>query len=215
MGHRGLPLAPRHWQDLGYLIIYVTGRPDMQKQRVVAWLAQHNFPHGVVSFCDGLVHDPLRHKANFLKLLISEVGPRVERSGVGVGVGAEGLSLRPHRSRPQLHLRVHAAYGSTKDVAVYSSISLSPMQIYIVGRPTKKLQQQCQVSGVQVGGAGGAGGQPRPRLPRRPGSPAPQCRATPEPRPHPGPPPEPRLPTAAPPWAPRLPTAGPTRSPAP
>uniref|UniRef100_A0A5F9CMB6 Phosphatidylinositol transfer protein membrane associated 2 n=1 Tax=Oryctolagus cuniculus TaxID=9986 RepID=A0A5F9CMB6_RABIT len=105
----------RHWQDLGYLIIYVTGRPDMQKQRVVAWLAQHNFPHGVVSFCDGLVHDPLRHKANFLKLLISE-----------------------------LHLRVHAAYGSTKDVAVYSSISLSPMQIYIVGRPPRKLQQQCQ-----------------------------------------------------------------------
>ncbi|KAK1328598.1 hypothetical protein QTO34_012171 [Cnephaeus nilssonii] len=105
----------RHWQDLGYLIIYVTGRPDMQKQRVVAWLAQHNFPHGVVSFCDGLVHDPLRHKANFLKLLISE-----------------------------LHLRAHAAYGSTKDVVVYSSISLSPMQIYIVGRPTKKLQQQCQ-----------------------------------------------------------------------
>nr|XP_044988489.1 membrane-associated phosphatidylinositol transfer protein 2 isoform X3 [Jaculus jaculus] len=105
----------RHWQDLGYLIIYVTGRPDMQKQRVVAWLAQHNFPHGVVSFCDGLVHDPLRHKANFLKLLISE-----------------------------LHLRAHAAYGSTKDVAVYSSISLSPMHIYIVGRPTKKLQQQCQ-----------------------------------------------------------------------
>ena len=89
------PLAPRHWQDLGYLIIYVTGRPDMQKQRVVAWLAQHNFPHGVVSFCDGLVHDPLRHKANFLKLLISEVGPRVE--GSGVGVGAEGLSLRPHQ----------------------------------------------------------------------------------------------------------------------
>ncbi|XP_045152690.1 membrane-associated phosphatidylinositol transfer protein 2 isoform X1 [Echinops telfairi] len=105
----------RHWQDLGYLIIYVTGRPDMQKQRVVAWLAQHNFPHGVVSFCDGLVHDPLRHKANFLKLLISE-----------------------------LHLRAHAAYGSTKDVAVYSAISLSPLQIYIVGRPTKKLQHQCQ-----------------------------------------------------------------------
>ncbi|XP_014443575.1 membrane-associated phosphatidylinositol transfer protein 2 [Tupaia chinensis] len=105
----------RHWQDLGYLILYVTGRPDMQKQRVVAWLAQHNFPHGVVSFCDGLVHDPLRHKANFLKLLISE-----------------------------LHQRAHAAYGSTKDVAVYSSISLPPTQIYIVGRPTRKLQQQCQ-----------------------------------------------------------------------
>lgn len=64
-----LPGERRHWQDLGYLIIYVTGRPDMQKQRVVAWLSQHNFPHGIVSFCDGLVHDPLRHKANFLKSL--------------------------------------------------------------------------------------------------------------------------------------------------
>lgn len=42
-------------------------------------------------------------------------------------------------------MRVHAAYGSTKDISVYSSISLSPMQIYIVGRPTKKLQHQCQV----------------------------------------------------------------------
>lgn len=55
------------------MIVYVTGRPDMQKQRVVAWLSQHNFPHGIVSFCDGLVHDPLRHKANFLKSLINEV----------------------------------------------------------------------------------------------------------------------------------------------
>ncbi|KAM7144685.1 membrane-associated phosphatidylinositol transfer protein 2 isoform 8-T10 [Macrochelys suwanniensis] len=105
----------RHWQDLGYLIIYVTGRPDMQKQRVVAWLAQHNFPHGIVSFCDGLVHDPLRHKANFLKTLITD-----------------------------LHMRIHAAYGSTKDISVYSSISLPPTHIYIVGRPTKKLQHQCQ-----------------------------------------------------------------------
>uniref|UniRef100_A0A8C7FG09 Phosphatidylinositol transfer protein membrane associated 2 n=1 Tax=Oncorhynchus kisutch TaxID=8019 RepID=A0A8C7FG09_ONCKI len=101
----------RHWQDLGYLIVYVTGRPDMQKQRVVAWLSQHNFPHGIVSFCDGLVHDPLRHKANFLKSLICEI---------------------------------FAAYGSTKDISVYSSIGLPPSHIYIVGRPTKKMSSQCQ-----------------------------------------------------------------------
>uniref|UniRef100_A0AAQ4PFR4 DDHD domain-containing protein n=1 Tax=Gasterosteus aculeatus aculeatus TaxID=481459 RepID=A0AAQ4PFR4_GASAC len=104
----------RHWQDLGYLIIYATGRPDMQKQRVVAWLSQHNFPHGIVSFCDGLVHDPLRHKANFLKSLT------------------------------ELHLKIFAGYGSTKDISVYTSIGLSPSHIYIVGRPSKKLQQQCQ-----------------------------------------------------------------------
>ncbi|XP_075885810.1 membrane-associated phosphatidylinositol transfer protein 2 [Nelusetta ayraudi] len=105
----------RYWQDLGYLIVYVTGRPDMQKQRVVAWLSQHNFPHGIVSFCDGLVHDPLRHKANFLKSLINEA-----------------------------HMRIFAAYGSTKDISVYSSIGLPPSHIYIVGRPTKKMQNQCQ-----------------------------------------------------------------------
>lgn len=63
----------RHWQDAGYLIVYVTGRPDMQKHRVVAWLSQHNFPHGVVSFCDGLTHDPLRQKAMFLQSLVQEV----------------------------------------------------------------------------------------------------------------------------------------------
>lgn len=63
----------RHWQDAGYLIVYVTGRPDMQKHRVVAWLSQHNFPHGVVSFCDGLTHDPLRQKAMFLQCLVQEV----------------------------------------------------------------------------------------------------------------------------------------------
>ncbi|XP_035247620.1 membrane-associated phosphatidylinositol transfer protein 2-like isoform X4 [Anguilla anguilla] len=103
----------RHWQDLGYLIVYVTGRPDMQKQRVVAWLSQHNFPHGIVSFCDGLVHDPLRHKANFLKALIQEA-----------------------------HMKIFAAYGSTKDISVYTAIGLPPSQIYIVGRPTKK--HQCQ-----------------------------------------------------------------------
>lgn len=74
------------------------------------------------------------------------------------GMGAGGPCLYPCQSHPQLHLRVHAAYGSTKDVAVYSSISLSPMQIYIVGRPTKKLQQQCQVRGQT--GAGSTGRQP-------------------------------------------------------
>ncbi|XP_068559251.1 membrane-associated phosphatidylinositol transfer protein 2-like isoform X8 [Cebidichthys violaceus] len=104
----------RHWQDLGYLIIYATGRPDMQKQRVVAWLSQHNFPHGIVSFCDGLVHDPLRHKANFLKSLT------------------------------ELHMKIFAGYGSTKDISVYNSIGLPPSQIYIVGRPSKKMQHQCQ-----------------------------------------------------------------------
>ena len=80
----------RHWQDLGYLIIYVTGRPCMQLRKVrqrqidkilwgknivivyfkvVSWLSMHNFPEGLVSFADGFSTDPLGHKTEFLKNL--------------------------------------------------------------------------------------------------------------------------------------------------
>ncbi|XP_060612817.2 membrane-associated phosphatidylinositol transfer protein 3 [Anolis sagrei] len=105
----------RHWQDLGFLILYITGRPDMQKQRVVSWLSQHNFPQGMIFFSDGLVHDPLRQKAIFLRNLVQEC-----------------------------HIKICAAYGSMKDISVYSALGLSPSQIYIVGRPAKKYQAQCQ-----------------------------------------------------------------------
>ncbi|XP_030045167.1 membrane-associated phosphatidylinositol transfer protein 3-like, partial [Microcaecilia unicolor] len=105
----------RHWQDLGYLIIYITGRPDMQKQRVVSWLSQHNFPQGMIFFSDGLVHDPLRQKTIFLRNLMQEC-----------------------------HIKICAAYGSMKDISVYNVLGLSSSQIYIVGRPAKKYQNQCQ-----------------------------------------------------------------------
>lgn len=73
------------------MILYITGRPDMQKQRVVSWLSQHNFPQGMIFFSDGLVHDPLRQKAIFLRNLMQEVS---------VEPGKEGL--RPHpRERPK------------------------------------------------------------------------------------------------------------------
>jgi hypothetical protein len=42
----------------------------MQHRRVVSWLSQHNFPHGLVSFADGLSTDPLGHKAAYLNNLI-------------------------------------------------------------------------------------------------------------------------------------------------
>ncbi|XP_045032292.1 protein retinal degeneration B isoform X2 [Daphnia magna] len=105
----------RHWQELGYLIIYTTGRPDMQQRRVVSWLAQHNFPHGLLSFADGLSTDPLRHKADYLKLLINDVG-----------------------------LEIRAAYGSSKDISVYTSVGIKPENIYIVGKVSRKHQGQAQ-----------------------------------------------------------------------
>ncbi|KAJ8890539.1 hypothetical protein PR048_010048 [Dryococelus australis] len=33
---------------------------------------------------------------------------------------------------------VHAAYGSSKDVSVYTSIGLKPRQIFVVGKVSKK-----------------------------------------------------------------------------
>lgn len=42
----------------------------MQQQKVVSWLSQHNFPHGLVSFADGLSTDPLGHKAAYLNRLV-------------------------------------------------------------------------------------------------------------------------------------------------
>ena len=73
----GLVVLIRHWQELGYLIIYITARPDMQQQKVVSWLSQHNCPHGLVSFADGLSTDPLGHKAAYLHKLV-QVNNRLE-----------------------------------------------------------------------------------------------------------------------------------------
>ncbi|CAG2119866.1 unnamed protein product, partial [Medioppia subpectinata] len=95
----------RYWQELGYLIIYITGRPDMQQQRVISWLSQHNFPHGLVTFADRLSTDPLRHKAEHLRHL-----------------------------QIDSEIVFQAAYGSSKDITVYQSLGLKADQIFIVGK---------------------------------------------------------------------------------
>ncbi|XP_075974197.1 retinal degeneration B [Anticarsia gemmatalis] len=99
----------RFWQDLGYLILYITGRPDMQQRKVISWLAEHNFPHGLVFFSDGFSTDPLGHKSAHLNSLINEHG-----------------------------IILHAAYGSGKDITVYHNCGLAPRQIYAIGRISKK-----------------------------------------------------------------------------
>jgi len=45
----------------------------MQQRMVVSWLAQHNFPHGMLAFMDGLSAEPLRQKTNYLRHLVQEV----------------------------------------------------------------------------------------------------------------------------------------------
>jgi membrane-associated phosphatidylinositol transfer protein len=57
------------------------------------------------------------------------------------------IHLKPERERVKINLVfpfqehgliVHAAYGSSKDISVYSTIGLKPKEIYIVGKVSKK-----------------------------------------------------------------------------
>lgn len=106
----------RFWQDLGYLIIYITGRPGMQQQKVLAWLSEHNFPHGLIYFTGGLTTDPLKHKAMYLERLQQEV-----------------------------ELSIYAAYGSSKDIWIYQALGLNRDNIFIVGKVSKKQQHLANV----------------------------------------------------------------------
>lgn len=63
----------RHWQELGFLIIYVTSRLLFQKNQVMRWLTQHNFPFGMVSFCENISKDYQKHKQSFLRGLMAKV----------------------------------------------------------------------------------------------------------------------------------------------
>lgn len=54
----------------------------MQHRKVVSWLSQHNFPHGLVSFADGLSTDPLGHKAAYLSNLIQVMAGTAQDSAL-------------------------------------------------------------------------------------------------------------------------------------
>lgn len=46
---------------------------------------------------------------------------------------------------------IHAGYGSTKDVAVYSGVGLQPNAIFVIGKPSgrkTKYEKQATVSGA-------------------------------------------------------------------
>jgi len=105
----------RCWQDLGYLIIYITGRSDVQKEYVLSFLGTHAFPLGLVSCADGLSIDS-HNKTIYLARLIKEN-----------------------------KMIIHAAYGSQRHLAVYMELGLQPDQIFIHGKKLRKPLQDCQV----------------------------------------------------------------------
>ncbi|CAF1335849.1 unnamed protein product [Adineta steineri] len=105
----------RYWQDLGYIIIYVTARPDIQQRRVVHWLAQHNFPHGMTLFNDGISREPIKHKSEMVRNVVENAD-----------------------------LMIAAAYGSSKDVAGYQLIHVPAERIFVVGKFKTRFQGQAR-----------------------------------------------------------------------
>ncbi|XGW16419.1 hypothetical protein V3C99_001689 [Haemonchus contortus] len=92
----------RYWFEQGQVILYLTARPDMQQRVVSAWLAQHCFPHGLLLFNPSFSTDPLKQKSLHLKQIVD------------------------------MGIRIHAAYGSSKDVAVYCGAGVDPKRIVSV-----------------------------------------------------------------------------------
>lgn len=105
----------RYWQELGYIIIYVTARPDIQQRRVVHWLAQHNFPHGMTLFNDGISREPIKNKAEMLRHVVENAD-----------------------------LIISAAYGSSKDVPGYQLIHVPPERLFVVGKVKNRFQGQAR-----------------------------------------------------------------------
>jgi membrane-associated phosphatidylinositol transfer protein len=106
----------RYWQERDYLLIYITARPDIQHYKVTNWLAQHNFPLGMVYFSDGLSRDPMRQKTETLKAIVKSN-----------------------------NLIIHAAYGSVKDIIIYSSLDVPSNRIFIIGKSKTKTSNQANV----------------------------------------------------------------------
>lgn len=63
----------RAWQELGYLIIYLSGRPDLQKDYILNFLGAHGFPLGLVSCAESLSADSQSIKTACLARLIKQV----------------------------------------------------------------------------------------------------------------------------------------------
>lgn len=65
----------RSWQELGYLIIYITGRPDQQKDYILNFLGCHGFPLGLMACAETFTADSQSVKTAFLGRLIKEASP--------------------------------------------------------------------------------------------------------------------------------------------
>ena len=93
-------ISTRFWQELGYLIIYISGRPDVQKDDILNFLGRHAFPLGLVICAQSFSTDTHSMKTAFLARLIKlvslvrqRVHEVISRQLVGHVISTCGLKL--------------------------------------------------------------------------------------------------------------------------
>lgn len=108
--HPGADAVARRWADLGYLPIYITGRPYFLRGSTFSWLGAHRFPLGPVFTVDSLLDFlPSEGKVGEFKL------------------GAIKALLKTG-------VRFHRAYGNAStDVCAYARAGIAPESTFIVG----------------------------------------------------------------------------------
>lgn len=108
--HPGADAVARRWADLGYLPVYITGRPYPLRASTFAWLGAHRFPLGPVFTVDSML--------DFL--------PSEGRVGA--------FKLGALRALMQTGIRFHRAYGNAStDVCAYARAGIEPARTFIVG----------------------------------------------------------------------------------
>jgi len=93
----------RFWKEKHYLCVYITARPDYQKNNVEQWLTNHNFPHGPIIFCS----------------ITSEV-----KNFYLEPIQAKMLTLKQLSKK----LIISGCYGSDKDKDIYKKIASDSME---------------------------------------------------------------------------------------
>jgi phosphatidate phosphatase PAH1 len=108
--HAGAVDVARKYAEKGYLVIYLTGRPDFLSRLTRHWLVTHGFPPGPIRYADRIRQ------------------ARASLNGVCRFKTAQLIGWRDQK------LDIVAAYGNAStDIAAYAALGLSVGHTYIVG----------------------------------------------------------------------------------
>lgn len=102
----------RRWAELGYLPVFITGRPYQLRRSTLGWLAKHRFPLGPVITVDSVL-DFLPGEGHVGQFKEKALGKLVKEAQVDF----------------------HRAYGNAAtDVCAYARTGIAPERTYIVGK---------------------------------------------------------------------------------